>query len=225
MPQSLTDATKDLIAERIDKPTWIDRIRARTAYLFMPKQRPDAEGHRRMMCPAEANGTQCPLKAYTLGRGIHLPLIDPEPGPAGPTACCKQCTITIPPETGATLWQPLQNGSETWQRVYFRLRNSIEGMNGYAKEALRERLEEPGTRRIRGIAAQTILLAFQLAHANRRKLTAWADADALNATAPIAALPSAASPSPWAPGPPRATTPGRKRPSPTSESAHTSIAR
>ncbi|MEV5784290.1 hypothetical protein AB0L42_25250 [Streptomyces sp. NPDC052287] len=184
MPQTLKDATKDLIAENIDKQTWIDRIRARAAYLFMPKQRPDAEGHRRMMCPAEAGRTQCPLKQYTLGRGIHLPLIDPAPTPAGPPLCCSQKTVTIPPEAGPNLWQPLQYGSEAWQRVYFRLRNSVEGINGYAKDTLYERLEEPGTRRIRGIAAQTILLAFQLAHANRRKLTAWADSIALHGDRP-----------------------------------------
>ncbi|MFF1309148.1 hypothetical protein [Streptomyces sp. NPDC058307] len=180
MPQTLKDATKDLIAEKIDKQTWIDRIRARAAYLFMLKQRPDAEGHRRVMCPAEANRTQCPLKAYALGRGIHLPLVDPDPSPAGSPPCCSQKTVTVPPEAGANLWQPLQYGSEAWQRVYFRLRNSIEGINGYAKDPLYERLEDADTRRIRGIAAQALLLAFQLAHANRRKLRAWADSIALH---------------------------------------------
>ncbi|MFJ8788315.1 hypothetical protein [Streptomyces sp. NPDC102462] len=180
MPEELKEATKDLINEKIDKQTWINRIRARAAYLFMPKQRPDAEGHRRVMCPAEANRTQCPLKAYTLGRGIHLPLVDPAPSPVGSPPCCSQKTVTVPPEAGASLWQPLQYGSEAWQRVYFRLRNSVEGINGYAKDPLYERLEDAGTRRIRGIAAQTLLLAFQLAHANRRKLRAWADSIALH---------------------------------------------
>ncbi|MFJ6130418.1 hypothetical protein ACIQKE_35630 [Streptomyces griseoviridis] len=180
MPQDLKDATKDLIAKKIDKQTWIDRVRARAAYLFMPKQRPDAEGHRRVMCPAEANRTQCPLKTYTLGRGVHLPLVDPAPSPAGSPPCCSQKTVTVPPEAAANLWQPLQYGSEAWQRVYFRLRNSVEGINGFAKDTLYERLEDAGTRRIRGIAAQTLLLAFQLAHANRRKLRAWADSIALH---------------------------------------------
>ncbi|MFF9406003.1 hypothetical protein ACF1B0_10775 [Streptomyces anandii] len=180
MPHELKEATKDLINEKIDKQTWINRIRARAAYVFMPKQRPDAEGHRRLMCPAEANRTQCPLKAYTLGRGIQLPLVDPAPSPAGSPPCCSQKTVTVPPEAGANLWQPLQYGSEAWQRVYFRLRNSVEGINGYTKDPLYERLEDPGTRRIRGIAAQTLLLAFQLAHANRRKLRAWADSIALH---------------------------------------------
>ncbi|MGW3836355.1 hypothetical protein [Streptomyces microflavus] len=184
MPQPLKDATKDLIDKKIDKQTWINRIRQRTTHLFMPKQRTDAEGHRRMMCPAEANRVQCPLKTYTLGRGIHLPLIDPAPNPVGPPTACAQRTITIPPEAGAQLWQPLQYGTEDWQRVYFRLRNAIEGMNGFGKDPLYEHLESGGTRRIRGIAAQAILLAFQLAHANKRKLTTWAGSIALNGHRP-----------------------------------------
>ncbi|MFJ5305191.1 hypothetical protein [Streptomyces sp. NPDC088350] len=184
MPQPLKDATKDLAAGRIDKQTWIDRIRERTTYLFMAKERTDAEGHRRLMCPAEARRTQCTLKPYTLGRGIHLPLIDPDLGPVDAFKCCDQRTITLPPEAGANLWQPLQYGTAEWQRVYFRLRNAIEGMNGFAKDPLRERIEPGGTRRIRGIAAQTILVAFQLAHANRRKLTSWADAIALHGDRP-----------------------------------------
>ncbi|MFJ4949552.1 hypothetical protein [Streptomyces sp. NPDC088760] len=53
-----------------------------------------------------------------------------------------------------------------------------------AKDPLHERLEDSGTRRIRGIAAQAILLAFQLAHANLRKLAASADAIALNCDRP-----------------------------------------
>ncbi|WP_316771620.1 hypothetical protein [Streptomyces sasae] len=184
MPQPLKDATKNLLDKKISKQEWIDRIRARASYLFLPKQRPDAEGHRRMMCPAESGRAQCPLKPTTLGRGIHVPLVDPAPKPVDSPLCCKQHTITIPPESGANLWQPLQYGSEDWQRVYFRLRNSVEGINGFAKDPLHERLEDSGTRRVRGIAAQAILLAFQLAHANLRKLAAWADAIALNGDRP-----------------------------------------
>ncbi|WP_416520549.1 hypothetical protein [Streptomyces achromogenes] len=184
MPQPLKDATKELLDKKISKQEWIQRIRARASYLFLPKQRPDAEGHRRMMCPVESGRAQCTLKSYSLGRGIHLPLVDPEPSPVGSPPCCTQRTVTVPPESGAALWQPLQYGSDAWQRVYFRLRNSVEGINGFAKDPLHERLEESGTRRVRGIAAQTILLAFQLAHANLRKLAAWADATALNGDRP-----------------------------------------
>ncbi|WP_155057102.1 hypothetical protein [Streptomyces blattellae] len=79
----------------------------------------------------------------------------------------------MPPEVGAQHHQVFPYGGEDWQRVYFRLRNSVEGFNGFAKDPLYEAIEQPGTRRIRGIAAQTILLAFQLAHANRRKIDRW----------------------------------------------------
>ncbi|MFF4356720.1 hypothetical protein [Streptomyces sp. NPDC001604] len=184
MPEHLVNATADLIAERIDKQMWIERTRQRTQYLFLPKQAADAEGHRRMMCPAQAGRVQCPLKPHTLGKGVHLTLVDVLPSPVEPHAVCKSGSVTFPPEAGAQLWQPLQHGREHWQRIYFRLRNSVEGVNGFGKDPLYEHFESGGTRRIRGIAAQTLLLAFQLGHANRRKLTAWADAIALNGDRP-----------------------------------------
>src|SRR5262249_39766802 len=43
-----------------------------------------------------------------------------------------------------------------WQKVYFRLRNSVEGYNGFAKNPLTEAIEQAGSRHIRGRAAQTV---------------------------------------------------------------------
>ncbi|MBT2395723.1 hypothetical protein [Streptomyces sp. ISL-100] len=57
-------------------------------------------------------------------------------------------------------------------------------MNGFGKDPLYEHLESGGARRIRGIAAQAILLAFQLAHANKRKLATWAGSIALHGNQP-----------------------------------------
>ncbi|WP_406838026.1 hypothetical protein ACICHK_20460 [Streptomyces sp. AHU1] len=179
MPEPLITATIDLHAERIDQETWVRLIAARRGYRVMPKENADADGHQRMMCPAEAGKAQCPIKPYTLGRGIHLPLVAPEPSPAGPLKVCRQHTITVSPEAGAKHWQSLDYGSPKWQKIYFRLRNSVESYNGYAKNPLAESIEAAGSRRIRGIAAQTILLAFQLAHANRRKIQKWLETLAL----------------------------------------------
>ncbi|MFD3572546.1 hypothetical protein [Streptomyces sp. NPDC058644] len=184
MPEALINATIDLHAKRIDQETWVRLIAARRNHRIMPKENPDADGYQRVMCPAQANKAQCTLKPHTLGRGIHLPLIDPEPSPAGPLKVCRQRTITISPEAGAKHWQSLEYGGPEWQKVYFRLRNSIEGYNGYAKNPLAEGIEAAGSRRIRGIAAQTILLAFQLAHANRRKIKKWLDTLALDGQRP-----------------------------------------
>ena len=173
MPEPLINATIDLYAERIDRETWVRLIAARRGYRLMPKQNTDADGYQRMMCPAEAGKAQCLIKPHTLGRGIHLPLVDPEPSPAGTVNVCRQKAINVSPEAGAKPWKALEYGGPEWQKVYFRLRNSVEGYNGYAKNPLAEGIEAAGSRRIRGIAAQTILLAFQLAHANRRKIKKW----------------------------------------------------
>ncbi|WP_326797081.1 hypothetical protein OG946_17975 [Streptomyces sp. NBC_01808] len=106
---------------------------------------------------------------------LRLPVADPAPTPAGPHKICHQHSITLHPEAGAQHHQHLDYGSPTWQQTYFRLRNSVEAFNGFAKDTAYEAIEQPGRRRIRGIAAQSLLLAFQLAHANQRKLTRWLD--------------------------------------------------
>jgi hypothetical protein len=184
MPQPLIDATKDLYAQRIDRETWTRRIAARKPYRLVPKENEDVQGHQRVMCPAAAGKAQCTIKRDSLNRGIHLPLVDPEPSPAGPVKICRQRSITLAPEAGAKHWQPLEYGSSQWQKTYFRLRNSVEGYNGYSKNPLAEAIEASGSRRIRGIAAQTMLLAFQLAHANRRKIQNWVETLALGGERP-----------------------------------------
>lgn len=184
LPQALVDATKDLYAGRIDRETWINRISARRAFRLMPKENEAPDGSRRMMCPAEARKAQCPIKPHTLGRGIHLPLVDPAPNPARPVLVCRQRSVTVGADAGAKQWQALEYGTEEWQKIYFRLRNSVEGFNGFAKNPLAESIEASGTRRIRGIAAQTVLLVFQLAHANRHKIKNWVETLALDGQRP-----------------------------------------
>ncbi|WP_405595415.1 hypothetical protein OG741_04680 [Streptomyces sp. NBC_01410] len=100
----------------------------------MPKENEDANGYQRMMCPAEAGKVQCPLKPHSLCRGIHLPLVDPEPSPTGPVAVCRQRSGTVAPAAGAKHWQALEYGDEEWQKVYFRLRNSVEGLQRLREE-------------------------------------------------------------------------------------------
>jgi len=175
LPQPLITATTDLYDTTIDQATWTTRIAARTPYQLVAKQHPDSEGHQRMSCPASAGRLQCPLKKTSMGRDPHLPLADPAPTPAGPAKICTQHSITIAPQAGAQHQQALPYGSKDWQRIYHRLRNSVEHFNGYAKDVSNEAMELPGRRRIRGVAAQTFLLAFQLSHANRRKIDRWLD--------------------------------------------------
>jgi len=53
------------------------------------------------------------------------------------------------------------------------LRNTIEGLNGYAKDTAHQALAQPGRRRVRGIAACSVFTALLLAAANIRKIRAW----------------------------------------------------
>ena len=76
------------------------------------------------------------------------------------------------------------------------MRNTIEGLNGYAKDTAHQALAQPGRRRVRGIAAQSMFTALLLTAANIRKIRAWR---ALTASDQAAHLPGTATP----PGAPR----------------------
>lgn len=175
MPPDLINATKDLRTEKIDPETWAARIAARERYRLPAKGKPDEGGHQRYQCPAIRLKVQCVLKPSSMSTDPRLPLVDPAPTPVGNPTICAQTSITVAPEDGAKHWQPHAYGSSEWQKIYFRLRNSVEGINGYAKDDAQEAIERAGRRRIRGIAAQSLLLAFQLAHVNQRKIKAWLD--------------------------------------------------
>jgi hypothetical protein len=77
---------------------------------------------------------------------------------------------TLPPEEGAKYAQELPHESPEWHAMYSTLRNSIEGMNGFIKDGAREAVDDPERRRIRGVAAQSVLVAFQFFAANIRKI-------------------------------------------------------
>lgn len=62
-----------------------------------------------------------------------------------------------------------------WQRTYAILRNIIEGLNGIVKDGSYEALADSTKRRVRGVAAQSILVAFGLFAANLRKIDTFMD--------------------------------------------------
>ncbi|MFJ7999529.1 hypothetical protein ACIQ7D_20635 [Streptomyces sp. NPDC096310] len=86
---------------------------------------------------------------------------------------CRRESLTFNRDIGIRHWQELDHGLALWVHHYFRLRNRVEHFNGYAKD--HEAIERSRTRRIRGIACQSLLLSFQIAHANHRKLAGWLD--------------------------------------------------
>ncbi len=154
--------------------TYHRRIAERRQYRARLKQRPDAEGHERWQCPAAGPVplVRCELKPRSIlkkTQGRHRIPLDVSIRSL-PPSCCTQESITIPPEAGAKFAQELTYKSPAWQAIYNTLRNANEGYNGYVKDQAHEDLDKAGRRRIHGVAAQTVLVAFLLLAANVRKI-------------------------------------------------------
>jgi hypothetical protein len=177
IPSGLQTATRDFRAHRIDEATWRARIEARRAYRLRPKAQPDAEGHIRMLCPAAgmAPTLRCEMKPVSLTSKSQATArtLPPSDLLTDPPKVCVQQSITMPPDANAKLHQGLHFGSPEWAALYGTLRNTIEGINGIAKDGAYSALADASRRRLRGVAAQSILVALLLFATNVRKIESF----------------------------------------------------
>jgi hypothetical protein len=173
LPGPLITATTQLREHAISRELYGQQIAARACYQLKHKDGPDADGYQRLTCPATGThpGLICPLRQASLsprdGRAKVVQL------PAEPPKICTQTAITIAPGIGARYRQDLPYGSPAWHARYATLRNTIEGLNGLVKDPAHEALAQPGRRRVRGIAAQSVFTALLLIAAGIRKIRAW----------------------------------------------------
>jgi hypothetical protein len=173
LPGPLITATTGLRDHAITRDLYDQQITARACYQLKRKDGPDADGYRRLSCPAAGHRPRliCPLRQASLSPRDGRPkVLQP---PAEPPRICTQTAITIAPDTGVRYRQELPYGSPAWHRCYATLRNTIEGLNGYAKDPAHQALAQPARRRVRGIAAQSLFTALLLIAANIRKIRAW----------------------------------------------------
>ena len=173
LPEPLITATAGLRDHLITRELYDQQIAARACYQLKRKDGPDADGYQRLTCPALGRhpGLICPLRqASTSPRDGRPKVLQPPPEPP---RLCTQTAITIAPDVGARYRQDLPYGSPAWHARYAALRNTIEGLNGYAKDTAHQALAQPARRRVRGIAAQSIFTALLLMAANIRKTRAW----------------------------------------------------
>jgi hypothetical protein len=172
LPEPLISATADLRDHAIDEHAYQAKITARTPYQLKHKDGPDTDGYQRLSCPAAGERPRliCPLREASLTPRDGRPKIFSPPD--DPPKICRQTAITIAPDTGARYRQDLPYGTPAWHTRYATLRNTIEGLNGYAKDPAHEALAQPARRRIRGIAAQSVFTALLLMAANIRKIRA-----------------------------------------------------
>jgi hypothetical protein len=173
LPEPLITATTRLRDHAITRELYDQQITARAAYQLKRKDGPDADGYQRLSCPATGAhpGLMCPLRQASLSPRDGRPKVF-QPPPEPPRTC-TQTAITIAPDAGARYRQDLPCGSPAWHARYATLRNTIEGLNGYAKDPAHQALAQPARRRVRGIAAQSIFTALLLIAANIRKIRAW----------------------------------------------------
>jgi hypothetical protein len=171
VPEDLITASSDKRAGIIDDAMYKARIKGRVAWRLVHKEGPDQDGYERFACPAQGQHPHlyCPLRPQANALG-QVPVLSP---PSAPPKVCTQSAVTIAPDIGARHRQDLAFGSEEWASTYAAYRNTIEGWNGYVKDSAHEGLGEPGRRRVRGIAAQSIFVTLLLMAANFRKVAAF----------------------------------------------------
>ena len=173
LPEPLIIATTRLRDHAISRDLYDQQITARAPWQLKRKDGPDADGYQRLSCPATGHhpGLMCPLRQASLSPRDGRPkVLQPPPEPP---RICTQTAITIAPDIGARYRQDLPYATPAWHRRYATLRNTIEGLNGYAKDPAHQALAQPARRRVRGIAAQSIFTALLLIAANIRKIRAW----------------------------------------------------
>ena len=173
LPEPLITTTARLRDHAVTRELYDQQIAARAPYQLKRKDGPDADGYQRLTCPALGThpGLICPLRHASLSPRDGRPkVLQP---PDEPPRVCRQTAITIPPGTGARYRQDLPYASPAWHARYATLRNTIEGLNGYAKDPAHQALGQPARRRIRGIAACSLFTALLLMAANIRKIRAW----------------------------------------------------
>ena len=173
LPGPLITATTGLRGHAIGRELYGQQISARRPYQLRHKDGPDADGYQRLSCPAlgPRPAIMCPLRQPSLSPRDGRPKVFQPP--QEPPRLCRQTAITIPPGTGARYRQDRPYGSPAWHKCYATLRNTIESLNGYAKDPAHEALAQPARRRVRGIAAQSVFTALLLMTANIRKIRAW----------------------------------------------------
>jgi hypothetical protein len=129
----------------------------------------DADGYRRLTCPAAAGKIRCPLRPASMKLERSRPETLAPPG--HPPACCTQKTITAGPAIAAKTRQKHDYPSQAWRRSY-RRRTASERLNASVKDTTTNSIDR-GWIRLMGITPLMLALTCLMAVRNQRILTAW----------------------------------------------------
>lgn len=128
----------------------------------------DADGYRRLACPAITGKVRCPLRPASMALGRSRPeILNP---PLHPQACCTQKTITAGPQVAAKTRQKHDYPSQAW-RISYRRRTAAERLNAAIKDTAVNSIDR-GWIRLTGLPPLMLWLACLIVVRNQRILAA-----------------------------------------------------
>ncbi|GAA1380785.1 hypothetical protein [Luteococcus sanguinis] len=156
---------------------WKELLEYRQRFLLRPREAPRENGSQAFKCPASGSGAtvSCPLKKEPprTSKGTRTPIqkgnLPKHPG----KVCTNSSGITIPVEESAKYAQALVWQSDEWKRAYAYPRSMNEARNGWLKNVQGGSIADHARRPMRGLAAQSLLLALMLGAENIRAIEVY----------------------------------------------------
>jgi hypothetical protein len=154
-------------------------------YKLAPITGYDEDGYHRVACPAVQGKLRCPLRPESLALAHDRPeVLAP---PEHPPACCRQKTLTVPPEVNAKTAQKHHYPSAVHRRSYAR-RSGAERAYASVKDPAANDLAR-GWCRLAGLAAIALFAATVFVARNLRVADAFAAREAENRRRAACGLP------------------------------------
>lgn len=140
-----------------------DRKTAEVArYKLGPISSDDGDGYHRVSCPAVAGKLRCPLRPASMALSYsHPSVLEP---PEHPPVCCRQQTLTVPPQVNAKTRQRHDYPGEAWRRSYAR-RSAVERSNSRIKDPATIDATK-GWCRLMGLVAPSLFIAIAVSCRN-----------------------------------------------------------
>ena len=170
----------------VDDAVYQIRIDARLAFKVHAKERPDEKGRQPVSCPARGNSptVTCPIFELLMERDRKTlptvadkerPRVEDEDAPNLDflPKICRQHSVSLQIEDDLRTSQGFQYKSKEWHEFHKHARNSIEGLNGNAKDDGQEGIDSTSRRRVRGFAAAAVFMAVLLTTFNLRTITSF----------------------------------------------------
>ncbi len=138
-------------------------------YKFSRLSGPDCDGYERLVCPAGARRVRCPIKSASLALSYDRPsVLSP---PSSPPVCCRQLTITLPPQVNEKTRQAHDYPSASRRASYHRRTAAERSFSRAADPAMGG--VRRGWSRLFGVAKNSLLYALLFVVLNLRLLESF----------------------------------------------------